>query len=68
MTTSQSNEKALHEFMARVVKIEAALEVIKAANDEHYGLSPDEIHWGYVGDVGRVLEALEEIIKVMQGD
>lgn len=70
MTASQSkgNEKALEEFIARVGKIDAALETIKAANDEHYNLLPDEIHWGHVGDVGRALEGLEEIIAAMQGD
>ena len=69
MTASQtrSRERALEEFIARVGKIDAALETIKVANDEHYNLTPDEIHWGHVGDVGRVLEGLEEIIAAMQG-
>ena len=70
MTASQtkSRERALGEFMARVTKIGAALETIQAANDEHYGLTPEEIHWGHVGDAGRVLQGLEEIIAAMQGD
>ena len=70
MTTSQTggNEKALDEFIARVGKIDAALETIKVANNDHYDLSPDEVHWGHVGDVGRVLERLEDIIAIIQGD
>ena len=70
MTASQTRnrEKALGEFIARVGKIDAALETIRAANDEHWDLSPEEVNWGHVGDVGRVLEGLEEIIAAMQGD
>jgi hypothetical protein len=70
MTASQtrSRERALEEFIARVGRIEDALETIKAANDEHYDLSPKEINWGHVGDVGRVLQGLEEIIATIQGD
>lgn len=69
MTTTQTTnrQQALDEYMARVAKIAAALETIKAANDEHYDHAPEEIHWGHVGDAGRVLTGLEEIVEVIQG-
>lgn len=49
-------------------RIDEALAAIKAANDEHYDLTPEEVHWGHVGDAGRVLEGLKEINAIIQGD
>ena len=70
MTTSQTggNEKPLDEFIARVGKIDAALETIKVANNDHYDLSPDEVHWGHVGDVGRVVPDFLSWPPIIQGD
>ena len=65
---TKTNEKALDEFMRTVGEIRTTLEAITEANDEHYDLSPDEIHWGHVGDVQRTLDGLKEILAVIRGE
>ena len=65
---TKTNEKALDEFMRSVAEIRTTLEAIEEANDEHYDLSPDEIHWGHVGDVQRTLDGLKEILAVIRGE
>jgi hypothetical protein len=66
MTTA--NEKALDRFMAIVGEVRTTLEAIGEANDEHYDLAPDEIHWAHVGDAERTLDGLKEILAVIRGE
>ena len=70
MTTTQTTnrQQALDEFVTRVGKITAAIEVIKVATDEHFGIAPEEVHWGHVGDAGRILAGLQEIVQTIEGD
>lgn len=62
---TSSQPKALDEFVGKVAQIRAALEQIQVATGDHFGLTPEEIHWGHVGDAGRVLEGLEEILAIV---
>ena len=64
----EKNEKALDRFLAINGEIETALGALRDANCEHYGLTPDEIHWGHVGDVQRTLSGLKEILAVIRGE
>jgi hypothetical protein len=66
MTTT--NEKALARFIEINGEIETVLGELRDANCEHYDLSPDEIHWGHVGDVQRTLDGLKEILAVIRGE
>ena len=61
-------EKALDHFVVAVAEIHTLLEAIGEANDEHYGHTPDEIHWGHVGDAKRTLSGLKEILDVIRGE
>lgn len=63
-----TNEKALDRFVAIVGEIRTALEAIHAAADDHFDLTPDEIHWGHVGDASRTLDGLKEILAVIRGE
>jgi len=65
MTT---NEKALARFMDVVGEIQTTLEAIDEAADDHFDLTPDEIHWGHVGDVQRTLDGLKHILAVIRGE
>lgn len=65
MTTA--SEKALDRFISIVGEIRTTLEAIGQANDEHYDLAPDEIHWAHVGDAQRTLDSLKEILPVIRG-
>jgi len=66
--TATNNEKALERFHAVVSDVRDALEAIEEANDGHYDLSPDEIHWGHVGDVQRTLDGLKGILADIRGE
>ncbi|MFC1572807.1 hypothetical protein ACFL6M_04330 [Candidatus Eisenbacteria bacterium] len=65
---SKGREEALDHFVATVAKIDEVLGAIKAANDEHYGTHPDEVHWGHAGDAGRVLAGLKEVLDIIEGE
>lgn len=60
--------EALNRFAEIVGEIRTTLESIREANDEHHDLSPEQIHWGHVGDVTRTLEGLKEILAVIRGE
>ncbi len=63
-----TNEKALNRFVTIVGEIRTTLEAIQAAADDHFDLTPDEIHWGHVGDAARTLDGLKEILAVIRGE
>lgn len=58
---NQTTQTALDAFMARKAEIDAQLVRLQALSDEHFNLSPDAIHWGHVGDLGRYAELLRHI-------
>ena len=62
------NEKALARFIEINGEIETVLGELHDANCEHYGLSPEEIHWGHVGDANRTLAGLKEILAAIRGE
>ncbi len=64
----ENNEKALDQFLAIVGEIRTTLEAIQQAADDHFDLTPDEIHWGHVGDVQRTLSGLKDILAVIRGE
>ena len=66
--TMEKNEKALDRFLAIVGEIRTATEAIQKSADDHFDLTPDEIHWGHVGDAGRTLEGLKEVLAVIRGE
>lgn len=44
----KTNDAALAAFVARKAEIDAALDRIRAASDDHFFASPDDVHWGHV--------------------
>ena len=44
----KSNDAALAAFIARKAEIDAALDRIRAASDDHFFASPEDVHWGHV--------------------
>lgn len=45
---------ALNAYLARTAAIHAKLARLQQLADDHFGHDPDAIHWGHVGDLGRV--------------
>jgi hypothetical protein len=62
--TTATNDKAVAAFIAAKSEIDAQLERLKALSDEHFNASPDEIHWGHVGDLQRYAGLLRQITDI----
>lgn len=45
---SNTNDAALAAFIAGKAEIDAALDRIRNASDDHFVASPEEVHWGHV--------------------
>ena len=62
--------EALDAFLARKAEIDALLDRLRAASDEHFGVHPDAVHWGHVGDLGRHAELLRRTCEAVfrEGD
>jgi NTP pyrophosphatase (non-canonical NTP hydrolase) len=58
---TRTNDKALAAFMTRKAEIDTMLARLQALSDEHFEASPDEIHWGHVGDLADMAKNLREI-------
>ena len=58
---AKSNEQALAAFIARKAEIDTMLARLQALSNDHFGHSPDDIHWGHVGDLGHYAELLKRI-------
>ncbi len=46
-----NNDKALAAFIAAKTDIDTMLARIKARSDDHFGVLPEDVHWGYVGNL-----------------
>ena len=55
------NSKAMTDFLAAKIEIDAMLERLKALSDEHFGTHPDEINWGDVGTLNHYASLLRQI-------
>ncbi len=61
MNTKQA---ALDAYLARTAAIHAKLARLQQLADDHFGHGPDAIHWGHVGDLGRVETGLDELLVI----
>lgn len=55
-----SNDEALAAFVAAKAEIDAMLERLAALSDDHFGVAPEGVSWGDVGDLGFVAERLRQ--------
>ena len=62
-----ANPTALDAYLARTAAIHAKLERLQQLADDHFGHDPDAIHWGHVGDLGRVEQALDDLLAIFDG-
>ncbi len=58
---------ALNAYLARTAAIHAKLERLQQLVDDDFGHDPDTIHWGHVGDLGRVDQALDDLLAIFDG-
>jgi hypothetical protein len=57
----KSHDEALAAFVARKHEIDAMLDRLRALSDDHFYVSPDEVDWGHVGDLGYCAELLRRV-------
>ena len=58
---------ALDAYLARAAAIHIKLARLQQLADDHFGHDPDGIHWGHVGDLGRVDQALDDLLSLFDG-
>ncbi|MBK7665438.1 MAG: hypothetical protein IPJ21_18245 [Sterolibacteriaceae bacterium] len=52
---------------ARTAEIHAELARLQRLADDHFGHDTDAVLWGHVGDLGRVEEALGDLLAIFAG-
>lgn len=63
--TTQST--ALDTYLQRLPMIFNKIEALQQLAGDHFGHDPDAIHWGHVGDLGRVDQALDALLAIFDG-
>lgn len=58
---------AIEAYLARAAAIRIKLARLQQLADDHFGHDPDAIHWGHVGDLGRVDQALDDLLAIFDG-
>ena len=54
-------DSALSTFLARKLEIDTMLQRLSAFSADHFGIGPEEVHWGHVGTLGRHAELLRQV-------
>lgn len=57
------NTSATNQFIAHVESIKKSLAALQQQAEDHFGVDPDAVHWGHVGDVARLDTLLAEILN-----
>lgn len=55
------NAEALDDFISAKFEIDAMLERLKGFSEDHFGIGPDEVHWGHVGTLTHYVSLLRQI-------
>ena len=54
-------------YAARSTQIHAKLARLQQLADDHFCHDPDAVHWDHIGDLGRVEQALDELLDIFDG-
>ena len=54
-------------YLARAAAIRTKLDRLRQLADDHFGYDPEAIHWGHVGDLGHVDQALDDLLAIFDG-
>ncbi|MBS0194791.1 MAG: hypothetical protein JSR34_11160 [Proteobacteria bacterium] len=65
MTTQSA---AFDTYLHRLPMILDKIEALRQLADDHFGQNPDAIHWGHVGNLGRVDQALDDLLAIFDGN
>lgn len=61
MPKPRDNTQALDAFLARKAEIDTMLARLTVLSDEHFNVTPDEVHWGHVGTLAEYVLLLKRI-------
>ena len=64
--TQDENDMAVCAFIGRKAEFDALLERLAALSDDHFGVSPDDVHWGHVGTVADVVLLLQQALRQLE--
>lgn len=59
---------ALDAYLQRMAMIRDKVEALRQLADDHFGHNPDDINWSHVGDLGRVDQALDDLLAIFDGE
>ena len=54
-------------YVQRLPMVLDKIEALRQLADDHFGHDPEAIHRGHVGDLGRVDQALDELLAIFSG-
>ena len=60
-TTKQTAHDA---YLERYAAICSQIEALQQLAEDHFGHNPDTLHWGHVGDLGRVKAGLDDVLAI----
>jgi len=52
---------AVDAYVAAKIRIDAALDQLRAASEDHFGVTVEAVHWGHVGDLNAIAATLEQL-------
>lgn len=55
---------ALETYLQRLPMILDKIEALRQLTGDHFGHNPVAIHWGHAGDLGRVKQALNDLLTM----
>lgn len=58
---------AIEAYLQRLPPVLNKIEALRQLADDHFGNDPDAVHWGHVGDLGRVDQALDDLLAIFDG-
>lgn len=58
---TRDNTAALDAFLAKKAEIDTMLARLQALSADHFKASPDEVHWGHVGNLEYYAELLRRV-------
>ena len=55
-------------FVYHTERVATLLAKLQHATDDHFGVAPDSIHWGHIGQVQRIQYLLEQAVYMAGGE
>lgn len=66
--SQDENDGAVSAFISRKAAFDALLERLAAVSADHFGVSPDDVHWGHVGPVADAVLLLRQALAQLEPD